>query len=372
VSEQASGSTTSPTPIHADRQENTMVAPSPEMTAEPSVVSPGRRRPSSGGSIGRGNVAAVLARTAPLIAFVVLLVLTYILSPYFFQLGNLTNVGRQAAITGVVAIGVTFVILGGGIDLSVGSVLAVVGVSSAMMVDSGLNPVLVLLLGLLIGLVFGIFNGLGVSFLKIQPFIMTLATLVIASGLALRISEGGPQPFTTTNGFWAFLGNKSVAGVPGPLIVFLVTAAIAWVVLRYTSFGRQVYAVGGNADVARLSGVRVDRIRIATYAISGVTAALAGLMIAARLRVGAPTAGNQMELDAIAAVVIGGTSLLGGVGGVGGSVLGAVLLAVLANVLNLVGVDAFDQQIVRGVIIVAAVVITATALHMRRVKAGAR
>ncbi|MGY1631836.1 ABC transporter permease [Geodermatophilus sp. SYSU D01186] len=322
----------------------------------------------------RGPLAAVakalLGGGTPLAVIAVLLVATYLISPNFFGLDNLINVSRQAAIVGVVAVGMTFVILSGGIDLSVGSVLAVVGVASAMLVGDGVNPLLVLLLGLLIGLVFGVLNGLGVTFLGIQPFIMTLAMLVIARGVALRISEGGPQAFQTDSGLWAFFGSAKLGPVPGPLIIFLVVAILAWVVLRYTPFGRKVYAVGGNIEVARLSGVRVNRIRIAVYAISGLTAALAGLMITARLSVGAPTAGSLMELEAIAAVVIGGTSLMGGIGGVAGAVLGAFLLAVLANLLNLLGVGAFDQQIVRGLIIIAAVVITSTTLRMRRKRAS--
>lgn len=313
----------------------------------------------------------VLGGGTPLLVFAVLLVATYLVSPNFFGLDNLINVSRQAAIVGVVAVGVTFVILSGGIDLSVGSVLAVVGVASAMLVADGFSPLVVLGLGLLIGLAFGVANGLGVTYLGIQPFIMTLAMLVIGRGVALRISEGGPKAFRTDSAVWDFFGSGSVGRVPGPLIIFLVVAAAAWAVLRYTPFGRKVYAVGGNIEVARLSGVRVNRTRIAVYAISGVTAALAGLMIAARLRVGAPTAGNLMELEAIAAVVIGGTSLMGGIGGVGGAVLGAFLLAVLANLLNLLGVGAFDQQIVRGAIIIAAVVITSTSLRMRRKRARA-
>jgi ribose transport system permease protein len=358
-------STTPPTNAHEEQQ----------MAVVDSVTGTGSSvagRTSGSPPRGRRGVGALLGSSTPLLVFLLLLVGTYLLSPNFFETANLVNVGRQAAITGVVAIGMTFVILSGGIDLAVGSVLAVVGVSAAMLVQSGMNPVVVLLLGLLIGLAFGVLNGAGVSYLNMQPFIMTLATLVIARGVALRVSEGGPKPFETDSVLWDILGNRSVAGVPGPFLVFLGTAVLAWVVLRYTPFGRQVYAVGGNPEVARLSGVRVERIRIAAYAISGLTAALAGLMVASRLSVGAPTAGGLMELSAIAAVVIGGTSLAGGVGGVIGSVLGAVLLAVLANVLNLVGVDAFDQQIVTGVIIIAAVVITSASLRLRRSRAGSR
>ncbi|MCW2839511.1 MAG: Ribose transporter permease [Aeromicrobium sp.] len=319
----------------------------------------------------RTPVGAILGNGAPVIVFAVLIVVTAFVSPEFFNIANLRNIGTQSAIVGVVAVGMTFVILGGGIDLSVGSVLGASGVVSAMMMKSGDNPYLALAAALLVGLVFGVANGLGVSALKIQPFIMTLAALVIARGFAMRQSAGGPQAFQTDNGLWTLLGTRQLLGVPGPVIVFFLTAVLAWIVLRYTSFGRQVYAIGGSPEVARLSGVRVDRVRVATYAISGFTAGMAGIMTASRISVGAPTAGTLMELSAIAAVVIGGTSLVGGTGGVLGSVFGALLLTILANVLNLVGVDPFDQQIVTGFIIIFAVVLTATALKLRRPTARA-
>lgn len=300
-----------------------------------------------------------------LILVAVALVATLILAPNFFDIPNLTNVTRQASIIGVVAVGMTFVILTGGIDLSAGSIIGVVGVTSAMLANDGLPPWAAMFAGLTIGLLIGVINGLGVTLLNIPPFIMTLAMLVIVRGLALRISEGSPQSFISDSGWWAFFGSGTIGPVPGPLIIFLVVALSAWLILRYTPFGRKVYAIGGNIEVARLAGVRVDRVRIAVYGISGVTAAIAGVMTTAQLSVGAPTAGNLAELDAIAAVVIGGTSLMGGIGGVIGTVLGAFLLAVLANLLNLLGVGPFDQQIVRGVLIVVAVVITSTSLRLR-------
>jgi ribose transport system permease protein len=305
---------------------------------------------------------------APIALFTLILVVTLIVAPDFFGIDNLINVSRQASIVGVVAVGVTFVILAGGIDLSVGSVLAVVGVASAMLAQNGYPPAVAMAVGLLVGIGLGLVNGIGVTLLSIPPFIMTLATLVIGRGLALRISEGGPQAFTTDSSVWSLFGNGKVGPVPGPLVVFLLVAIASWVVLKYTPFGRKVYAVGGNIEVARLAGVRVDRVRIAVYAISGATAAIAGIMTTAQLSVGAPTAGNLKELEAIAAVVIGGTSLIGGIGGVAGTVLGAFLLSILANLLNLLGVGPFDQQIVRGAIIIVAVVVTSTSLKLRRTR----
>ena len=311
---------------------------------------------------GVGKLAYAMPKVIPVVVLVVLLLVTSFLSPEFFGPQNLINVARQASIVGVVAMGMTFVILSGGIDLSVGSVMAVVGVACAMMLQAGHNPLLVLLAGLVIGGGFGAVNGLGVTFLNIQPFVMTLATLVIARGLALRLSNGGPQYSETESSLWDFFGSTNVGPVPGPLIVFLIVFLASFVVLRYLPLGRKIFAVGGNAEAARLSGVRLVPVKMTVYIVSGLTAAIAGVMVTARLKVGAPTAGNLMELEAIAAVVIGGTSLVGGIGGVSGTLAGALLLAVLANLLNLLGVGAFDQQIVKGLIIVCAVVLTALAL----------
>lgn len=325
---------------------------------------------SAKGRAASGSASSMLAAFsrrggATILLFVLVLVVTAVVSPMFFRINNLSNVALEASIVGVVAVGMTFVILSGGIDLSVGSVLAVTGVASAMLTQSGQPAIVAVLVGLLIGAALGLANGLGVTVLAIPPFVMTLAILVIGRGLALRISNGSPQAFTTDDPLWSFLGNGKIGPVPGPLVVFVTFALVAWVVLTYTPFGRQVYALGGNAEVARFSGVRVTRVRIGVYVISGITAAVAGAMTTAQLSVGAPTAGNLMELLAIAAVVIGGTSLLGGIGGIGGTVLGAFMLAILANLLNLLGVGPFDQQIARGAIIIIAVVVTSASLRAR-------
>lgn len=296
------------------------------------------------------------------------LILTGILSPEFFQQQNMINVARQSAIVGVVAVGMTFVILTGGIDLSVGSTLALVAVSSAMMIDSGLPIPLVILLALLVGLGVGLVNGFGVTLLGIQPFVMTLAMLGIVRGTVFELSKGSPQDFFVSSRVLDFFGNGELLGVPGPLIIFVLVALAGVLVLRYLPFGRYVYALGGSVEAARLSGVKTTRMTIAVYAISGVCAAIAGLMTAARLSVGDPIAGNLVELDAIAAVVIGGTSLAGGVGGMVGTIAGALLLAMLSNVLNLIGVSPFYQLIVKGAVIIVAVVLTqvATRLAARR------
>lgn len=301
----------------------------------------------------------------PLSILVALIAFTGIVAPEFFHLDNLLNVARQASIVGVVAVGMTFVILTGGIDLSVGSVLAIAAVVMAMMADNGAPLALIIPAVIAVGAVAGIVNGVGVALLGIQPFIMTLATLVIGRGVALRITDGGPQDFLLTGKVVDFLGSGGIGRVPGPLFVFVGLAVLGYVALRYLPFGRYLYAIGGSREAARLSGVKTHRNLIGAYAVSGACASIAGIMTASRLSVGDPTAGNLAELDAIAAVVIGGTSLAGGVGGMPGTVAGAFLLAVVSNLLNLTGVSPFDQQIVKGIVIIAAVLLAGQALKRR-------
>ena len=303
-----------------------------------------------------------------LILLIAVLVVTAIWTPIFFGPANLVNVARQASITGVVAIGMTFVILTGGIDLSVGAILALVGVIFSLMVKADIGIVPALAIGLSVGIVAGIVNGIGVTFLGIQPFIMTLATMAIASGVALLISNGTPIPFASENPLIGFLGNGNVAGIPGPVIVFAIVALIGALVLRYLPFGRQVYGIGGGLEAARLSGVRTARILIIVYGISGICAAIAGIITTSRLFVGHPTAGSFIMLDSIAAVVIGGTNLMGGRGTIIGTVAGVLLLAMVANLLNLLGVSPFNQQIAKGAIIILAVLFTAQGLRQRLVQ----
>lgn len=296
---------------------------------------------------------------------VVFIAAVAILLPAFFQPSNLLNVGRQSAIVGVIAIGMTFVILTGGIDLSVGSTLALSGVTMAILVNDGWLIGSAILVALATGLVVGLINGIGVAVLKIQPFIMTLATMVAVAGLSLRVTGGGPQQFNNSDFTFQLLGSGGIFGIPGPFIIFVCVAIIGILVLRNLTFGRFLYAIGGSVEAARLSGVQTTRTLISAYSISGLTAALAGVMTAARIGTGDPTAGSLANLDAITAVVIGGTSLMGGVGGAVGTVFGALLLAVLSNVMNLVGISPFDQQIVKGAVIVLAVLLAANAGRRR-------
>jgi len=300
-----------------------------------------------------------------IVIFVVVAAAVMVFVPAFAQPVNLVNVARQSSIIGVVAIGMTFVILTGGIDLSVGSILALSGVTMAMLINSGADPSLAISVALLIGVAAGLLNGFAVAVLKIQPFIVTLATMVSILGISLRVTNGGPQAFDNSNPIFNVLGSGDVFGLPGPFLVFLLVAAVGAVLLRYFALGRYIYAVGGSFEAARLSGVPTRTTLITAYAVSGLTAALAGVMTASRLGVGAPTAGGLANLDAITAVVIGGTSLMGGIGGVVGTVFGALLLAVLSNLMNLMGIGPFDQQIVKGAVIILAVLFAMQATRKR-------
>jgi ribose transport system permease protein len=277
------------------------------------------------------------------------------LSPNFIQTGNLLNVGRQVALFGIVSVGMTFVILTRGIDLSVGSIVGVVAVTTAMMLGSGVPIPLTMLAALGLGAAFGAVNGVGVVVFGMPPFIMTLGMLVMGRGIAMTIANGEPQTLGDAADAFYFLGGGFLLGIPVPVWIFAAIVAAAFVVLRHTPFGRQIYAVGSNTEAARLAGIPVPRVLMSVYVISGVLSALTALIFVSRLTVGEPTAGTNLELEAISIVVIGGTSLFGGEGGVIGTAIGAAIIAVIANILNLLGVSPFTQQIVKGAIIIAAV-----------------
>ena len=288
-----------------------------------------------------------------------------IISPAFLNPFNVINVLRQIALFGIVSIGMTFVILTAGIDLSVGSIVAVTAVISAMLLDVGTPILLVLLAGLAVGLAMGSLNGFGVTLGGIPPFIMTLGMMVMGRGFAMTVSGGHPIHFREEAESFAWLGQGHLLGLPVPVWIFAAVAAASFFVLRFTPFGRNVYAVGSNPEAARLSGIDVRRTVFGVYVISGFLSALTALIFVSRLTVGEPVAGTGLELEAIAITVIGGTSLFGGEGSVIGTIIGAAIIAVLANILNLFGVSPFTQQIVKGAIIVAAVL-----FEMQRRRSG--
>ena len=275
----------------------------------------------------------------------------------FMSVGNWTNVLRQTSINGVLAIGMTFVILTKGIDLSVGSLLAVAGMVTGSLVtgDNPASPWLAVAAGLLTGTVLGCVNGAIVARLSVAPFVVTLGMLSVARGLTFIYNDG--MPIANLSPQFRFLGQGMVGGLPVPVLVLALTFAVFWFLLNYTTFGRYVYAVGGNEKSAKTSGIRTRLVVFSVYAISGFLSALAGLILTARTTSALPQAGVAYELDAIAAVVIGGTSLNGGVGTLTGTLIGALIIGVINNGLDLLGVSSYYQQVIKGAIIVAAVLL---------------
>ncbi len=293
------------------------------------------------------------SQVAALMGLILIAIILTILSPYFFTLSNFFNISRQAAVITIVAIGETFVILTAGIDLSVGSLVTLSSVSMALvMIDYG-NILEGVLLGLAVGVGLGVINGLLVTKADLPPFIVTLGMLGIAEGVALVITFG--QTMYGLPPAFQFLGQGNILGIPTPLVVLLVVFVVFHVLLTYNRLGRYFIAIGGNQEATRLSGVNVDAVKISAYAISGFLAAIGGIVLSARINSAHPAEGQGYELDAIAAAVIGGTSLMGGQGTIVGTIIGSFLMAVIRNGLNLLNVNSFWQQIVIGLVIIAAV-----------------
>lgn len=296
----------------------------------------------------------VLANYRTLIILFVVCVFASFLSPAFLSVRNFGNVARQVSITAILAAGMTFVIITGGIDLSVGSVLAASGAVGAGILATTDNMVLTILITLLVGIVFGLLNGFLITKFSIPPFIATLATMVIARGVTLVYTKG--YPIVVRNTSFQFLGRGMLLGLHIPIWIMILVYGLGYGILRHTRFGRHVYSTGGSEEASTLSGINVTRIKIGVYTISGFLAAVTALILTARLSSAQPTAGTGMELDAIAAVILGGTSLSGGLGSITGTVVGAFIMGVLDNILNLVNVNPFYQNIVKGVVIILAVI----------------
>ncbi len=293
-------------------------------------------------------------RLGVLAALVLLVIVASLLSPRFLSVPNLLNVLRQVSIVGILATGMTFVVLTRGIDLSVGSILGIAVVLFAGSMDArGMG--LAIPLGLGAAVLAGLVNGIGIAYAGLPAFIMTLGMLSFVRGLAFIYTRGTPVPIISEE-FYA-LGNGTLLGIPIPALILLAALAVSGFVLGLTPFGRSVYAIGSNEEAARLSGVPVRLYKTGVYVISGLMSGLAGLVYASQLSIGTPIAGQGYELDAIAAVVVGGTSLFGGKGSVAGTFLGTLIIGVLANILNLTGVDPFVQQLFKGALIIVAVFI---------------
>ncbi len=298
-----------------------------------------------------------LAKLGPLIGLVFIIIVLSFLSDSFFTVDNILNLLRQISINALIAFGMTFVILTAGIDLSVGSLLALGSALTAGMLSSGMDPMLAVFLGLIIGLLLGAFNGLIITKGKVAPFIATLATMTIYRGATLVYTDGKPVTGLSDSALFEMMGKGYFFWIPVPVIIMIIVFFILYFVLNNTVFGRRVYAVGGNEEAATLSGVKTDRTKIMVYAITGMLAVLAGIILTSRLNSAQPTAGTMYELDAIAAVVIGGTSLMGGRGRITGTLIGALIIGVISNGLNLLNVSSFYQQIVKGAVILFAVML---------------
>lgn len=309
----------------------------------------------------------LLLKLRAVLVLAILLLAFSILTPSFLTVNNLSILAKHVAISAILAVGMTFVILAGGIDLSVGSIAGLAGMVAGGLLTVGIGGhtagvVVSVLAALLVSAAVGLLNGVLVSRLAVAPFIATLGTLYIARGAAMLLSQGKTFPDlagTAARGSTGFsvLGQSFVLGVPLPVWLMIAIAAVASMVAARTPFGRHVYAIGGNERAARLAGIRIERVKVLTYCFSGACAGLVGLIIASQLESAHPATGETFELNAIAAVVLGGTSLMGGRGSIGGSLIGAFVIGVLADGLVMIGVSEFWQMVIKGLVIVLAVTV---------------
>ncbi|MBO8163521.1 MAG: ABC transporter permease [Brevibacillus sp.] len=328
------------------------------MRSEVTIANKNEQTETSEKSERRVKVSHFLGRYGMLLILIALIVLMSILSPTFFTTGNLLNIVRQMSVIGIVAIGVTMIIITTGIDLSSGSVIALVSVvvASLAQVDS-YSVVLAIAVGLAVGLLTGVINGTIIAKGKIAPFVVTLGMMTAARGAALLYSGG--RPIGNLSESFKFIGQGSLLGIPVPIIIFALVGFVSYILLNKTKFGKYVYAIGGNEQAAIIAGVNVEKYKILIYGYAGLLSSIAGIILTSRIASGQPTAGVMYELDAIAAAVIGGTSLTGGIGTVGGTIIGALIIGVMNNGLDLLNVSSYWQQILKGAIIVTAVLIDA-------------
>lgn len=300
------------------------------------------------------SLSRLYDRFGVLVVFVLLFAVSCMLSDRFLQTSNLFNILRQISIFGILSVGMTFVIVSGGIDLSVGSIIALVCVITANMVnDHGIIPAI--LVALLVGALVGLINGVGIAYGKLQPFIMTLGTMYMASGAASIYTNGTP---ISIKGNFSKIGNSMLFNtIPLPAIYFIVILIAAYLVMRNTRFGRHVYSIGSNKEATRLAGVDVKKVTLSVYILSGVLAAVTGIIFAAQMASGSPVAGEGYEMNAITAAVVGGTSMSGGKGNLLGTFLGAVIMGILSNIMNLCGVSSYWQTVLTGLILVVAILV---------------
>ncbi len=319
-------------------------------------MAPPAGHPAAGAASRWKRTVTLLSRYGIYGAFVLLVVGMAMASPHFLTPVNMVNILLQTSVNGIIAIGMTLVIITAGIDLSVGSIVALSAVVAASFAHPGGYPLIVAILaGIGVGLAVGLVNGLLIAKKGLAPFIVTLATMTAARGLALVYTSG--RPVINLTGSYDFIGGGSLLGVPLPVVLFALTIAAGVFFLHFTRFGRYVFAVGGNEMAARVSGINTHRILIAVYAITGALSGLAGIILSSRVMSASPAGGAGYELDAIAAVVIGGTSLFGGIGSIAGTVVGVLIIGVMNNGLDMLNVSSYWQLVAKGAIILLAVLL---------------
>ncbi|MBZ5959365.1 ribose ABC transporter permease [Leuconostoc gelidum subsp. gasicomitatum] len=305
------------------------------------------------------NLMSKVSGLGPVLALIVLALLTTAMNPSFLDPNNLLNLLRQVSINGLIAFGMTFVILTGGIDLSVGAILALTSALSAMMITSGVPTLIAMLVGIMIGGILGGVNGLIITKGGAAPFIASLATMTIFRGATYVFTNGNPITGKAMNNSFVFqfIGRGYFFGIPVPVILMIIAFIILYVLLHKMTFGRKTYALGGNEKAAFVSGIKVNITKTWIYVISGIMSSAAGMILISRLSSAQPDAGTGFEMDAIAAVVLGGTSLAGGRGRIFGTLIGALIIGTLNNGMNLIGISSFYQQIVKGIVIIIAVLL---------------
>lgn len=298
----------------------------------------------------------LLARHGSLVALLLMMVIASIIYPEFRTMRNITNVFRQMSMVGLSAVGMTFVIISGGIDLSIGSTIALSGILLAKL--SGSSVLLAIVVPLMVGAVIGLVNAFIITRLRVVPFIATLAVQMAVRGVAYVITDMQSVPVSDEKGIFTFIGRGYVLGIPFPVLVFAVVAIVAAVVSTRTGYGRSTFAIGGNENAARMMGIRVERSKMISFTTTSVLSALAGIILSARLGAGQPLGGQGWEMDAIAGVAIGGTLLSGGTGGIGKTVCGVLIMGFIKNIINLQGnVNSYWQNIIMGMIILAVIII---------------
>lgn len=308
-------------------------------------------------NLSKDNVNEILKKYGMIMILFLMVIIMTVVEPVFIKSANLINIFKQVAVIGTLAYGVTLIIITGGIDLSSGSVVALVGVVAASFAGPGENIIIAIVLGLLVGTACGFTNGFILAKTGIPPFIVTLGMMTVARGLALTYSNG--RPISDISDAFLYVGTGKIGFMPVAVIIFLLMGLITHILLRRTTFGKKIYAIGGNEQAAQVCGINVKKSIIIIYAYAGLMSAVGGIILTARVSSGNPTAGMAYELDAIASAVIGGTSLNGGIGFISGTIIGALIIGVLNNGLTLIGVSPYLQQIIKGIIIVGAVVLDA-------------